>query len=188
MHYLEELVNTRVMHSENMAASISSKVLQIKKENIKRSLSNLDTVGHRQDYVTTIDEVMYFDDAKAESVNATWFTLESATKPVNWIACGGGNAEDYLELIPLVKEHVRTLICLNDKKHLLKKVFGNVVEELYEAKDMEEAVRCASIAAQENEIVLFSPSCKSKHAGETYIERGKQFIDSIKAIENERQQ
>lgn len=185
MNYFEELVNKRIMHSENMAASIRSKVLQIKKENIKRSLSDFETVNHRQEYVATIDEVMYFDDAKAESINATWFTFENTTRSINWIACGSGKVNDYEELAGLVKQNVRTLICLNDKKQILRKAFQGVVNEIYDAKDMEEAVRIASIVAQENEIVVFSPTCKSKKAHETYNERGLKFRENVKAIENE---
>ena len=50
MTYIEEITNTRLRQPNSMVASISSKVLQIRKENIKESLSDLNTIGHRQDY------------------------------------------------------------------------------------------------------------------------------------------
>ena len=66
MNYLEELNNTRLRQSNSMVASISSKILQIRKESIKQSLSDLNTIEHRQDYIATIDGVMYYDDSRAE--------------------------------------------------------------------------------------------------------------------------
>lgn len=184
MTYFEELVNTRIMHSENMAATISSKALDIRKESIKRSLSNYETVGHRQEYVTTIDGVMYFDDAKAETVNATWFTMENAVKPIIWIASGRDKNNDFTELLPLVKQNVKALICLDDKTEYLKKAFAQSITDIYSARNIEEAVKMASILAQEGEIVLFSPTCKSSKRSETFNERGNQFRNSVMQIEN----
>ena len=71
MTYFEELTNTRLKRPSSMVAGISSKVLQIRKESIKQSLSDLNTIGHRQEYIATVNGVMYYDDSRAENVNAT---------------------------------------------------------------------------------------------------------------------
>ena len=81
MTYIEEITNTSQRQANSMVASISSKVLQIRKESIKQSLSDLNTIGHRQEYVATLDGVMYYDDSRAENVNATWFTFENLIRP-----------------------------------------------------------------------------------------------------------
>ena len=185
MNYFEELSNSHIKHAENMAARISSKVLQIRKENIKKSLSDYGMLGHRKEYVTTIDEVMYFDDAKSENVNATWFTFESATKPIVWIACGNGEAIDYTDLMPLAKQNVKALICLDDKKNNLRNAFENSIHEIYDANSMDEAVRIASIVAQEDDIVVFSPASQSAKQGETFDERGNRFKNSVKQLKDE---
>lgn len=188
MTYFEELSNSRTKRAENMAAAISSKVLQIRKESIKQSLSDYGTLGHRKEYVTTIDEVMYFDDAKAENVNATWFTFESTLKPIVWIACGSDKAVDYNDLLPMAKQNVKTLICLGDSNSQLRNAFESSVHEIYDAKDMDEAVRIASIVAEEGDIVVFSPASKSSKQNETFEDRGNQFRNSVKHIEDERYQ
>ena len=90
MTYIEEITNTTLRQPNSMVAGISSKVLQIRKENIKQSLRDLNNIEHRQEYVATVDGVMYYDDSKAENVNATWFTMESLVRPVVWIAGGNG--------------------------------------------------------------------------------------------------
>jgi UDP-N-acetylmuramoylalanine-D-glutamate ligase len=43
----------------------------------------------------------------------------------------------------------------------------------------------ASLLAQENDIVLFSPACKSDNKKETYIERGNLYTENVKRLENE---
>ena len=185
MTYFEELSNSQIKRAGNMAASISAKVLQIRKENIKQSLSDYGTLGHRKEYVTTIDGVMYFDDAKAENVNATWFTFESTVKPIVWIACGSNEHIDYTDLLSMAKQNVKVLICLDDQKNNLKNAFESAVRTIYDAKNMDEAVRIASIVAQEDDIVVFSPACKPSRQYETYNDRGNQFKKSIKQAEDE---
>ena len=71
-----------------MASGISSKIVEIRNENIKKCMGDLNTITHRQQYIDTIDGVMYYDDSKAENVNATWFTFENIVNPVVWIVGG----------------------------------------------------------------------------------------------------
>ena len=180
MTYTEEITNTR--HQPNsMVASISSKILQIRKENIKLSLSDLNTIGHRQDYVATVDGVMYYDDSRAESVNATWFTFENLVSPVIWIAGGDDSHTDFRDLKPMARKNVKALISIG-KSDKLKRTFNKDIKEIYEADSLEAAVTMASLLAKEDDIVLFSPACKSDVKGESYIERGDLFIETVKQL------
>ena len=186
MTYFEELINTKPKQP-SMVAGISSKVLQIRKENIKLSLSDLNTVDHRQEYITTVDGVMYYDDSRAENVNATWFTFQNIVKPVVWIAGGDDSLADFKDLKKVVKQKVRAMVCVGEGNVKLKKAFHKDITELFEVESMDEAVNLASLLAQNNDIVLFSPACKSA-TGETYTERGNQFTETVRRLENERRQ
>ncbi len=170
-----------------MAVGISSKVLQIRKESIKLSLSDLNTIDHRQQYVTTIDGVMYYDDSRAENVNATWFTFQNIVKPVVWIAGGDDSTTDFKDLKKVVKRMVRAIICIGDDNSRLKKAFQKDITDLFEVKSIGEAVKLASLLAHDNDIVLFSPACKSK-TGENYSERGNIFTETVWRLGNERHQ
>ena len=186
MTYFEELINTKPKQS-SMVAGITSKVLQIRKESIKLSLSDLNTVDHRQEYITTIDGVMYYDDSRAENVNATWFTFQNIVKPVVWIAGGDDSLADFKDLKKVVKQKVRAMVCVGESNAKLKKAFHKDIADLFEVESMDEAVNLASLLAQNDDIVLFSPACKSS-TGETYTERGKQFTETVRRLENERRQ
>ncbi len=183
MLYIEELTNTRQRQPNSMVASISSQILQIRKENIKQSLSDIGTIGHRQDYIATVDGVMYYDDSRAENVNATWFTFENIVRPVIWIAGGDDSKAEIKELRRMARNKVKAMVCIGTNKAKMKKTFQREVKDIFEAESLEEAVRMASLLAKDDAIVLFFPAAKS--SGETFTERGELFTQTVKQLENE---
>ncbi|MBR3699579.1 MAG: hypothetical protein IKM85_08695 [Bacteroidales bacterium] len=180
MRYLfESPKKAKERKPENMASSIAAKVLEIRKESIKNCMGDFTTLCHRQHYIDTIDGVLYYDDAQAESVNATWFTFENIVNPVVWIVGGNGH-NNYSELIETAKQKVKAIVSLGAEKENIEMTFRGVVNEIYEVSDIVEAVRVASIIAEENDLVLFSPACKDQEIG--YEERGNMFIDEVKKL------
>lgn len=187
MTYFEQLTNTRQRQPNTMVAGISSMILQIRKENIKQSLSGLNTIEHRQEYIATVDGVMYYDDSRAENVNATWFTFQNIIKPVIWVAGGDVNGTDFKELKRIAKKKVKAMVCIGSEHESLKKAFQKDVKDIFDASSLEEAITTASLIAQEGDIVLFSPACKSDDE-QTYIERGDLFTEIVRRMENEHNQ
>ena len=180
MRYLFESPKKAVARKpENMASSITAKVLEIRKESIKGCMGDFTSMSHRQHYIETIDGVAYYDDAQAESVNATWFTFENIVNPVVWIV-GGSCHNNYSELIETAKRKVKAIVSLGHEKENIEMTFKGNVNEIYEAADIAEAVNIASIIAQENDIVLFSPACKDQEMG--YAERGEAFVNEVKKL------
>ena len=55
------------------------------------------------------------------NVNATWYALESMSKPVIWIAGGVDKGNDYNEIEGLVKARVKTIICIGDSSEKITK-------------------------------------------------------------------
>ncbi|MCR4849412.1 MAG: hypothetical protein K5920_11275 [Bacteroidales bacterium] len=161
----------------NMASGIASKIVEIRNENIKRCMG--DTIAHRQQYIDTVDGVIYYDDAKAENVNATWFTFENIVNPVIWIV-GGSCHNNYSELIDTARKKVKTIISIGNEQEGIELTFRNVVKEIYHADSIEKAVSMASILAEENDLVLFSPACKDSEMN--YEERGKRFVEEVSKL------
>ena len=186
MTYFESPTNTKLKQNSSMVANLSTMVLQIRKESIKQSLSDFNTIGHRQEYVATIDGVMYYDDSRAENVNATWFTFENIVSPVIWIAGGNNNGSDFKDLKGVARKKVKALICIGDNNAKLKKALQKEVQEIYEDANVKDAVRTAALLAKEDDIVLFSPACRSDDENETFSERGALFTETVKQLENER--
>jgi UDP-N-acetylmuramoylalanine--D-glutamate ligase len=165
-----------------MAAGIAGHVLNIRKEVIRESLSDFQGVEHRLEYVLTVRGVKYINDSKATNVNSAWYALESMTTPVVWIAGGTDKGNDYSELMDLVKQKVKALICLGVDNSKLHATFDGVVPVIVDAKSAEEAVQHAYRISVPGDTVLLSPACASFDLFENYEDRGRKFKAAVRAL------
>ncbi|MBT8185606.1 MAG: UDP-N-acetylmuramoyl-L-alanine--D-glutamate ligase [Eudoraea sp.] len=165
-----------------MAAATVAKLIGIRKETIRESVSNFQGVEHRLEKVLKIHHVQYINDSKATNVNATYYALDSMNTPVVWIVGGVDKGNDYKELMPLVREKVKAIICLGLDNTKIKEAFGNVVDLMVETFAMSEAVKVAYKIAERGDTVLLSPACASFDLFKNYEDRGNQFKEGIKNL------
>lgn len=166
----------------SMAAGIAGHVLNIRKEVIRESLSDFQGVEHRLEDVLTVRGVKYINDSKATNVNSAWYALESMTTPVVWIAGGKDKGNDYSELMELVKQKVKALICLGVDNSKLHAAFEGIVPVIVDAKSAEEAVQHAYKLSVPGDTVLLSPACASFDLFENYEDRGRKFKAAVRAL------
>ncbi|MBS7252512.1 UDP-N-acetylmuramoyl-L-alanine--D-glutamate ligase [Flavobacterium branchiicola] len=162
-----------------MAASSVAKLMQIRNATIRESLSNFQGVEHRLEKVLKIQNVQYINDSKATNVNATFFALDSMTVPTVWIVGGVDKGNDYNELMSLVREKVKAIICLGIDNRKIIEAFGNVVDIMVEVNNMNDAVKTAQRLTEKGDAVLLSPACASFDLFENYEDRGKQFKQAV---------
>ncbi|OXB06161.1 UDP-N-acetylmuramoyl-L-alanine--D-glutamate ligase [Flavobacterium pectinovorum] len=162
-----------------MAASSVAKLMQIRNATIRESLSNFQGVEHRLEKVLKIQNVQYINDSKATNVNATFFALDSMNVPTVWIVGGVDKGNDYNELMSLVREKVKAIICLGVDNHKIINAFGAVVDIMVEVNNMNDAVKTAQRLTEKGDAVLLSPACASFDLFENYEDRGKQFKQAV---------
>lgn len=162
-----------------MAATAVAQLLKIRKQTIRESLSNFQGAEHRLEKVLKIQNVQYINDSKATNVNATFFALDSMNTPTVWIVGGVDKGNDYDELMPLVREKVKGIICLGVDNQKLFNTFNGVVDVMIETTSMTEAVKIAQRMAEKGDTVLLSPACASFDLFENYEDRGKQFKQAV---------
>lgn len=162
-----------------MAASSVAKLMQIRNATIRESLSNFQGVEHRLEKVLKIQNVQYINDSKATNVNATFFALDSMNVPTVWIVGGVDKGNDYNELMSLVREKVKAIICLGVDNHKIINAFGDVVDIMVEVNNMNDAVKTAQRLTEKGDAVLLSPACASFDLFENYEDRGKQFKQAV---------
>ncbi len=165
-----------------MAASMAALLVKVRKETIRQSIQSFQGVPHRLEKVLKINHVEYINDSKATNVNATFYALDGIKKPIVWIAGGVDKGNDYAELMPLVREKVKAIICLGVDNTKLKESFGNVIDLMVETYSMEEAVKVAYKVAERGDAVLLSPACASFDLFKNYEDRGDQFKAAIKNL------
>jgi len=165
-----------------MAATSVAKLMKIRNATIRESLSNFQGVEHRLEKVLKIQNVQYINDSKATNVNATFFALDSMNTPTVWIVGGVDKGNDYNELMSLVREKVKAIICLGVDNKKIIDVFGNVVDIMVEVTNMEDAVKMAQRLTEKGDTVLLSPACASFDLFENYEDRGNQFKQAVRNL------
>lgn len=166
----------------SMAAAIAGKVLTIRKEVIRESLSDFQGVEHRLEPVITVYGINFINDSKGTNVNSTWYALECMESDVVWIAGGIDKGNDYTELLPVVKQKVKAIVCLGRDNHKIIEAFREIVPTIVETVSMEEAVRSAYYLAKKGQSVLLSPACASFDLFVNYEDRGRQFKQAVRNL------
>ncbi|MCA1762939.1 MAG: UDP-N-acetylmuramoyl-L-alanine--D-glutamate ligase [Cryomorphaceae bacterium] len=166
----------------SMAAGVAARILEIRKDVVRESLSDFQNVEHRLEFVAQIHGINFINDSKATNVNSTWYALESLSEPVVWIVGGVDKGNDYSILEPLIKEKVKAIICLGKDNTKLLEYFSPMVENIVEAGSADEAVAFGYRFAKKGETVLLSPACASFDLFENYEDRGQQFKRAIRAL------
>ncbi len=166
----------------SMAAAIAGKVLNIRKDTIRESLTDFQGVEHRLEPVIMVAGINFINDSKATNVNSTWYAIECMKSDVVWIVGGIDKGNDYSELMPVVKQKVKAIVCLGKDNHKIIEAFKDVVPSIVETTSMEEAVRSAYYLASKGDTVLLSPACASFDLFINYEDRGRQFKMAVRNL------
>lgn len=165
-----------------MAAAMTSQLLKVRKQTIKDSLSNFEGAEHRLENVKKVKGVFYINDSKATNINATFYALECMDNPTVWVVGGVDKGNDYHNLLPLVREKVKAIVCLGlDNKKIIE-TFHNVVDIIVETAGAEEAVKVSEKLSCSGDTVLLSPACASFDLFDNYEDRGRQFKNAVRAL------
>ena len=166
----------------SLASGIASKIIEIRNESIKESLTDFKNVEHRLEFVAKVNGIEFINDSKATNVNSAWYALESMSNPTVWIVGGVDKGNDYETLVPLVKEKVSAIVCLGLENDKIKEAFAGCVDVIAEAGSALEAVALGYRMAKDKHTVLLSPACASFDLFENYEDRGAQFKAAVRAL------
>ena len=159
----------------SLAAGLAANIAGIKKEEIRRSLSDFPGVEHRLEKVCDVRGVHYVNDSKATNVDACWYALESMKTKVVLIVGGKDKGNDYSPLFPLIKEKCSALIYLGADNQKLHDNFDQLGIPVRDTHSMKDCVAACYELAQPGETVLLSPCCASFDLFKNMEDRGEQF-------------
>jgi UDP-N-acetylmuramoylalanine--D-glutamate ligase len=165
-----------------LASSMVSELIRVRKEAIRASLDVNSSEEHRLESVYKINGVQYINDAGAQSVNATFYSIDCVDMPIVWIVEGDIINADYMPLLPLVREKVKAIICIGYHNENIINTFGNVVEYIIESSFIQEAVQIAYKLSESGDAVLMSPSTNSNRYFESFQDRGTQFKSAVRSL------
>ena len=157
---------------------------------ICQAIENFKAIPHRLEYITTKNNVKFFNDSKATNIDSTLNALRSFENPIFLIA-GGKLVEDITGLFKKNEfKNVVTIGIVGESSAKIAKEIKTCNE--YEncnikyilCGDISKAVEMLYIEAQKipNSIILLSPFCKSFDQFKNFEERGEYFIEYIKML------
>lgn len=159
----------------SLAAGIASDVAGIKKEVIRKSLSDFPGVEHRLEKVCTVGGVLYVNDSKATNVDACWYALESMKTPTILIIGGKDKGNDYTPIKELVRKKCAGLVYLGADNTKLHENFDEMGIPVRDTHSMKECIKACYEMAEPGMTVLLSPCCASFDLFKNMEDRGEQF-------------
>ena len=179
----EELSLTGTHNVYNsLAAGLAANIAGIKKEIIRKSLSDFPGVEHRLEKVCRVRGVEYINDSKATNVDACWYALESMKTPTILIIGGKDKGNDYEPIKPLVKEKCVGLVYLGADNQKLHDNFDSMGIPVRDVHSMKDCVAACYEMARPGDTVLLSPCCASFDLFKNMEDRGDQFKTLVRNL------
>lgn len=171
----------------SMAAGLSAALLDVRKEDIRRALSDFEGVEHRLERVETIDGARWINDSKATNVNSCWYALESMRPEKSTILILGGKdkGNDYNEILPLVNERVKAIVAMGVDNKKIVDFFTGKVLVVADTHSLHECVAKCRELARPGDTVLLSPCCASFDLFNGYEDRGRRFKALVREMKKQ---
>jgi UDP-N-acetylmuramoylalanine--D-glutamate ligase len=166
----------------SLAAGLAANIAGIKKESIRKALSDFPGVEHRLEKVCDVRGVHYVNDSKATNVDACWYALESMKTKVVLIVGGKDKGNDYEPLKPLIREKCSALVYLGADNKKLHDNFDDMGIPVRDTHSMKECMAACYELAQPGETVLLSPCCASFDLFKNMEDRGEQFKELARSL------
>ncbi|MDD2684834.1 MAG: UDP-N-acetylmuramoyl-L-alanine--D-glutamate ligase [Gallionella sp.] len=166
-----------------LAALALCRSLELPLAPLVKALRNFKGLPHRVEMVAEIGGVTYYDDSKGTNVGATEAALNGLGKQAVVILGGDGKGQDFSPLKDAVAKHARAVVLIGRDAPLIELALQGCGKSIQRARDMNEAVRLASVAAQSGDAVLMSPACASFDMYRNYLHRAEVFIAAVRTLE-----
>lgn len=129
-----------------------------KRQNLLNCFGNNVEQEHKRELVARIKDVSFVNDARSINPNATWFSMESVTNKIVWIADVDSKDNNFTCLIPIAREKVGAMICFGKERQNLKNTFEGLIHNIFEVNNINEAVMLANAIAESEDVVMYSPA------------------------------
>ena len=166
----------------SLAAGIAGNIAGIKKDVIRKSLSDFPGVEHRLEKVCMVRGVQYVNDSKATNVDACWYALDSMKTRVVLIVGGKDKGNDYEPIKPLIREKCSAIVYLGADNRKLHDNFDSLGIPVRDTHSMRECVEACYELAQPGDTVLLSPCCASFDLFKNMEDRGEQFKQLVRNL------
>lgn len=164
-----------------LAVDMVASVFGVHPDFCKKVFSEFVGLEHRMEIVRRVNDIVFINDSKSTTTEATRWALTQFNQPVVWI-CGGRDKNlDFSVLREIVKEKVRAVVAIGEAAGKVKSCFSDLVNVVCPA-DFKGAVKQAHALAHSADAVLLSPMCASFDMFDNFEHRGQEFKRIVKEL------
>src|SRR5579883_262564 len=181
---------------ENVLAAIAAtSLIGVQPAAMSRVISSFPGVAHRLQYVAEVNGVRYINDSIAtapERMMAALKVYEQQNQPLVLIAGGRDKHLPWEECAERIVRQVHALVLLGEATELIYSAVSaarervpaseQVLQEIYRAASMADAVHGAASLARPGDVVLLSPGGTSFDLFIDFADRGEQFAREVKRL------
>ncbi|RAK07408.1 UDP-N-acetylmuramoylalanine--D-glutamate ligase [Halanaerobium saccharolyticum] len=160
-------------------AALAAYLAGQKIDKIQQAAENYKLQSHRMEVVGNQKDYLIIDDSKATNPDAALKALTSLEQDVILIAGGQDRNADFSNLLPVIKEKVKTLILLGETADKIASLLTDSGLEIIKAETMEAAAQIGAKKLSQDKILLLSPACPSWDMYSSYKERGNIFQKNV---------
>lgn len=146
-----------------------------KQESFKKPL-------HRMEWVAEINEVAYYNDSKATSVDAVIYGVSQLAPPLILVAGGVDKGASYRPWMDSFCRKVKKIVVFGQAAKKIEQELKSAFS-IERVQVLEEAFAVASKMAVKKDTILFSPGCSSFDQFLNYEARGEEFKRMVRELE-----
>ncbi len=178
----------RGLHNvENVLAAFAAGLARgASPDSMRETVRNFKGVEHRIEFVGEIGGVVFYNDSKATSVDATLKALEALSEePGKTVLILGGRGKNapYAPLVPLIEKIVRKLVLIGEDADNIESQLKTHAE-IVRAESMADAVQRSFELAEKGDSVLLAPACASFDMFRSFEERGNEFKSKVHSLKS----
>lgn len=149
-------------------------------------LTHFNGLPHRLEKVREIGGIMFINDSKSTSVDATLKAIQSISAPIILIAGGRDKGSPFDMLREEVSRKVKRLILIGEAREKIASMLDGATS-IHKFNILREAVLFALRSGVPGDCVLFSPACSSFDMFKNFEERGEVFKKIVLSISGNNQ-
>jgi UDP-N-acetylmuramoylalanine--D-glutamate ligase len=171
-----------------LMARAAAELLGVERQITNLSLREFEPVRHRLQTVKVVNGITYVDDAIGSTPEATIAGIEALIKnrgPVGCVFLGGVDRQyDFTDLVKLLyRVGVPKIVLFPDTGSIIKSQLPEAyTPEIFETRDMKEAVNWAAEHTPSGSICLLSTAAPSTVLWSSFEEKGSMFQEAVLSI------
>ena len=176
-------IRLRGVHNQEnvMAATLAACLAGASLRSIRQTIRSFRGLEHRLEEVRKIKGVLFVNDSKATTVDATLKAIDSFNQPIILILGGRDKGGDFAPLRRALKGKVKQVLLIGEAREKIKQALQGVCP-VKEASSFRELVEGAYLLARPEEVVLLSPACTSWDMFKNFEERGRLFKREVNRL------